>query len=75
MMLVEIFSHHPLKVWYSENAKDNDKLWGEKLLEFLPEEGLLVFDLGFFKFAWFDQFTENQKYFLTRLRVLPPIKW
>ena len=49
MMLVEMFSHNPVKVWYSENAKDNDKLWCEQLLEYLPEKGLLVFDLGFFK--------------------------
>ncbi|MGK7875515.1 MAG: IS4 family transposase [Xenococcaceae cyanobacterium] len=68
MMLVEMFSHNPVKVWYSENAKDNDKLWSEQLLEYLPKKGLLVFDLGFFKLAWFDQFTQSQKYFLTRLR-------
>ena len=30
--------------------------------------GLLVFDMGFFKFPWFDEFTDSQKYFLTRIR-------
>ena len=39
-----------------------------KLLNKLPINGLLIFDLGFFSFKWFDSFTENQKYFVTRLR-------
>ena len=56
MMVVEMFSHQPIK------------LWCYQLLEYLPINGLLVFDLGFFKFSWFDQFTDSQKYFLTRLR-------
>ena len=34
----------------------------------MPERGLLVFDLGFFSFLWFDDFTEQQKFFVTRLR-------
>ena len=68
MMVVQMFSHHPVKVWYSENARDNDKLWCTELLEYLPHKGLLIFDMGFFKFTWFDQFTESQKYFITRLR-------
>ena len=68
MMVVEMFSHQPIKLWYSQNPKDNDKLWCYQLLEYLPINGLLVFDWGFFKFSWFDQFTDSQKYFLTRLR-------
>lgn len=68
MMVVQMFSHQPVKVWYSENPRDNDKLWCHQLLDYLPINGLLVFDMGFFKFPWFDQFTKSQKYFLTRLR-------
>ena len=30
--------------------------------------GLLIFDLGFFNFVWFDAFTESGKFFVTRLR-------
>jgi hypothetical protein len=68
MMVVQMFTHQPVKVWYSENPRNNDKLWCDQLLDSLPMNGLLVFDMGFFKFSWFDQFTESQKYFLTRLR-------
>jgi hypothetical protein len=28
----------------------------------------LVFDLGFFSFLWFDDFTTTQRFFVTRMR-------
>jgi Transposase DDE domain len=34
----------------------------------VPAKGLLVFDLGFFSFWWFEDFTDQQKFFVTRLR-------
>ncbi|WP_416674255.1 IS4 family transposase [Egbenema bharatensis] len=68
MMVVELFSHRPVAMHYDENAKANDKTFGNWLLSTLPEGGLLVVDLGFFAFPWFDQFTDTRRYFLTRQR-------
>jgi hypothetical protein len=68
MMVVEAFTHHPVTTWYTENSKANDKIWCDQLLERLPIGGLLIFDLGFFKFPWFDAFTAANKFFITRLR-------
>ncbi len=68
MMIVEAFTHHPVATWYNDDAKVNDKIFTDLILEKLPRAGLLIFDLGFFKFPWFDEFTENQKFFVTRLR-------
>jgi hypothetical protein len=68
-VVVEMLTHRPLNVSYTLNPKANDKTFDEWLLRQLPVVGLLVFDLGFFKFLWFDQFSEQQKYFLTRLRA------
>lgn len=68
MMVVEAFSHRPVTTWYTKNTKVNDKTWCTQLLERLPTGGLLIFDLGFFKFPWFDAFTESEKFFVTRLR-------
>ncbi|HLP90915.1 MAG TPA: hypothetical protein VK184_20315 [Nostocaceae cyanobacterium] len=31
--------------------------------------GLLIFDLGFFGFLWFDEFTKAKKFFVTRLKA------
>lgn len=68
MMVVEVLSHRPVCSWYTQATKANDKLWCETLLERLPTGGILIFDLGFFKFPWFDAFSEAEKFFLTRLR-------
>jgi hypothetical protein len=68
MMVVEAFTHRPVTTWYSQNAKANDKIFCDQLLERLPVGGLLIFDLGFFKFPWFDAFSQDKKFFVTRLR-------
>ncbi len=68
MMVVELLSHRPVAVDYTDQSAANDKTFCDKLLKRLPVDGLLVFDLGFFQFAWFDGFTQANKFFLTRLR-------
>lgn len=68
MMVVEAFNHRPVATWYNRDAKTNDKSFAEQLLKRLPTQGLLIFDLGFFSFVWFDAFTCAQKFFVTRLR-------
>lgn len=68
MAVVELLTHRPVKLSYTFNPKANDKTFAQWLLQHLPPGGLLVFDLGFFKFLWFDHFTEQHKYFVTRLR-------
>ncbi len=68
MMVVEANRRLPVKWYYSEEGQTNDKRFCEELLELLPKGGLLIFDLGFFSFCFFDRFTEQGKYFVTRLR-------
>lgn len=68
LVMVEAFTHRPLWQLYTEEATANDKRFTAELLAAVPEGGLLVFDLGFFSFAWFDDLAEQQKFFVTRLR-------
>ena len=68
MMVVEAFNHRPVATWYTEKATANDKTFADDLLARLPVGGLLIFDLGFFDFVWFDAFTNANKFFVTRLR-------
>lgn len=68
LVMVEAFTQRPLWQLYTEDAAANDKRFATEILAALPQGGLLVFDLGFFSFGWFDDFTEQQKYFVTRLR-------
>ncbi|MBP0017989.1 MAG: IS4 family transposase [Cyanobacteria bacterium SBLK] len=69
MVIVEALTQVPVTMWYEENPRCNDKIWCQELLEALPQSGLLIFDLGFFCFGWFDQFTQENKFFLTRMRA------
>lgn len=68
LLLVEAFTHRPIAAWYTTDAQANEKTWADALLARLPVGGLLIFDLGFFSFLWFDAFTDAQKAFVTRLR-------
>src|SRR5882672_9820585 len=68
MVMVEVFTHRPLWQLYTEDAAANDKRFAPEILAAVPEGGLLIFDLGFFSFLWFDDFTDQHKSFVTRLR-------
>lgn len=47
-------------------AKINETRWWQALLERLPDGGLLIVDMGFYGFEWFDSLTAAGKYVLTR---------
>jgi hypothetical protein len=68
MVMVEAFSHRPLWQLYTEDAQANDKRFTAEILAVLPVGGLVVCDLGFFSFPWFDHLTDQEKYFVTRMR-------
>ena len=52
----------------TEDALANDKRFAADILAALPVGGLVIFDLGFFSFLWFDDFTTTQRFFVTRMR-------
>jgi hypothetical protein len=68
MAMVEAFTHRPLWQLYTEDAAANDKRFAAEILAAVPERGLLIFDLGFLSFLWFDDCTDQQKFCVTRLR-------
>jgi IS4 transposase len=68
LVMVEAFSHRPLWPLYTDDAAANDKRFAAEILAALPVGGLLVFDLGFFSFLWFDDFTASDRVFVTRMR-------
>lgn len=68
MMVVELLTLRPVKLHYDMKPEANDKAFCDWLMADLPVGGLMVFDLGFFKFGWFDEFTQTSRYFVTRLR-------
>lgn len=67
-VVCDLISHLPTKVWYAEDPATNDKAFLPDLLAWLPQGSLLVFDLGYFAFTFFDALTEAGRWFVARLR-------
>jgi hypothetical protein len=68
MVMVDACSHYPRWQLYTEDAAANDKRFAAEILAALPVGALVVFDLGFFSFLWFDDFTASNRFFVTRMR-------
>ncbi len=64
----DLVTHLPAKVWWAEDPATNDKALIPALLRWLHADSLLVFDLGYFAFPFFDQLTAAHCWFVTRLR-------
>ena len=83
--VLDLASHLPVQIWVGDAPTANDKRWLPALRELLgapldddgatatlPTEltrGLLVFDAGYYAFAFFDWLTDHGVGFLTRARA------
>lgn len=65
--VVESFSGGPVAIDYSSDPATDELAEIDRLLGAVPENGLVVVDEGYFSFALFDEFTEQKKFFLTRM--------
>ena len=66
--LYDIRSGQFRKVEFKENARQNEKIAGWEFLEEIPEKSLLLFDLGYFSFRWFDELKDKGLFYISRLR-------
>jgi hypothetical protein len=57
-----------LKIQYVPDPNQNEKLSARSMVEGLPEGSLLLVDLGYFGFSWFDYLTESGYYWISRFR-------
>jgi hypothetical protein len=51
------------------NPHENDKVTAREMVPDLPKGSLILADLGYFGFAWFDHLTDLQYWWLSRLRA------
>lgn len=56
------------RVRYIEDPNENDKVVAAEMVAALPSGSLILADLGYFAFAWFDALTDQGYYWLSRLR-------
>jgi len=66
---VDLQTHLPAQVWLGEDSAANDKAFLPQVLDWLRAGSLIVFDLGYFAFPFFDALTDQQVSFVTRLRA------
>jgi len=66
--LFDIRQQRWLRVQYISDALRNCKLEAITLIEDLPWHSLLLFDLGYFSFPWFDYLSERGFYWISRYR-------
>ena len=62
------------RIEFIENFHQNCKLMARTMIERLPPRSLILCDLGYFAFEWFDWLTDNQFYYVSRLRAKTSIK-
>lgn len=55
-------------VEHVEAPHENDKIAAQSLLQHIQQGALILMDLGFFSFAWFDQLTQEGYFWISRLR-------
>lgn len=58
-----------LGVLYRDHADENDKCVARDLIKDLPRGALILADLGFFAFEWFDDLTRAGHWWVSRMRV------
>jgi hypothetical protein len=57
------------QVVFQEDATQNEKVAARALLAHVPVGSLLLADLGYFSFAWFDDLTDQGYFWISRLRA------
>ncbi len=58
-----------VRVDYQDEPRQNEKVAARSLVADLPAWSLLLFDLGYFCFQWFDELTDARLWWVTRLRA------
>lgn len=65
---VDLQTHLPSKLWWSAEPQTNEKAVAPRILAWVPSNSLLVFDMGYFAYWFFDALTDAQAWWVTRQR-------
>lgn len=59
----------PQRIWYEEDSRAHDQTFWERAVAPLEKGTLLLFDLGFTNYGWYDKVTSLGLWFSTRLKT------
>jgi hypothetical protein len=66
--LLDALSGLPRQLWYEEDSQAHDQTFWERAVAQLTPGGLLLFDLGFTNYGWFDDLSAIGCCFITRAK-------
>ncbi len=66
--MLDLVTLLPAHLWTGDDPHQNEKAGCPEVLARAPKGSLVVFDMGFFAFPFFDELTDAGVFFLTRLR-------
>jgi len=66
--LVSAASLLPRQIWYEEDSQVHDQVFWERAVASLTKGILLLFDLGFTNYDWFDKLSLSNIWFVTRIK-------
>jgi Transposase DDE domain len=69
LAVADLASHQPAHLWYDPDPAANEQRFLDRVKAVLEPGTLLLFDLGFCNYAWFDWLTGHRAWFLTRARA------
>ena len=62
--VIDLGSHLPVEVWFTEDAKAHDTQFLERLLTRATAKTLLILDRGFYDFTWWSRLVAQQTQFI-----------
>ncbi len=68
MTVLDVVSRLPHKLLFEEDSKAHDQAFWEQIVQSLLPKTLLLFDLGFLNFSYFDRLCQKQVGFITRAK-------
>jgi len=66
--LLDLPSKLPIQLWHDPNPDTSDRSFLVRVQQFLAPGTLLLFDLGFYGFEWFDWLTDHSVWFVSRAK-------
>jgi Transposase DDE domain len=66
--LLDLPSKLPIRLWYDPDPDVSERSFLAEVKQLLTSGTLLLFDLGFYGFGWFDWLTEHTVWFVSRAR-------
>ena len=67
--LLEVCSHQPRRIIYEPEAASNEQRYWQTIADTLIEGSLLLLDMGFTNYGWFDKLSAKRVWFITRART------